>query len=84
MGGQVLLGRAVHFWRLPGHSVNLTQCAQGSAAVAAAPEDAFATEAEIHPAGGGSLKPTEMVSSSEAGGKGRSGTFKLHVRLFVV
>jgi hypothetical protein len=69
MGGRVPLGRAVHFWRLPGHSLNLTQRAQVSAAVAAAPEDAFATEAETHPAGGGGLKPTEMVSSSEAGGR---------------
>ncbi|EDL26251.1 meiosis-specific nuclear structural protein 1, isoform CRA_b, partial [Mus musculus] len=52
--------------RLPGHSVNLTQRAQGSAAVAAAPEDAFATEAETHPAGGGGLKPTEMATKKRA------------------
>lgn len=36
--------------------------------VAAPPGDAFATEAETHPARGGGLKPAEMVSSSEAGG----------------
>lgn len=69
MRGHVPLGRAVYFWRLPGHSVNLTHRAQGSATVAAAPEDAFAPEAETHPAGEGGLKPTEMVSSSEAGGR---------------
>ncbi|EDL26250.1 meiosis-specific nuclear structural protein 1, isoform CRA_a [Mus musculus] len=39
---------------------------QGSAAVAAAPEDAFATEAETHPAGGGGLKPTEMATKKRA------------------
>ncbi|XP_036010534.1 meiosis-specific nuclear structural protein 1 isoform X1 [Mus musculus] len=66
MGGRVPLGRAVHFWRLPGHSLNLTQRAQVSAAVAAAPEDAFATEAETHPAGGGGLKPTEMATKKRA------------------
>lgn len=37
--------------------------------VAAAREDAFATEAETHPAGGGGLKPAGMVSSLEAGGR---------------
>lgn len=36
--------------------------------MATAREDGFATKAETHPAGGGGLKPAQMVSSSEAWG----------------
>lgn len=71
------------FWRLPGHSINLTQRVEASA-VAAVWEDAFATEAETHLAGRWRFKASPDGEQLGGRGRGRSGTFKLHVCLFAV